>query len=127
MSDVLVCPVCRNDVRSGVSMCLSCHLPMKDVLVHQPSSTTWGARMRRVRSALFAAIVYPALVVWCAFRLPDTLPFVAPGAAAGLYLHAVKGRPWLGLVVAAVIVVAVPAMLWPSMLTGTFSDLTNGR
>ena len=127
MSDVLVCPVCRSDVRSGASMCLSCHLPMKHVLAHQPRPATWGARMRRLRSATFAVVVYGAVVAWCTFRLPDTLPFVVPGAAAGLFLHAVKGRRWLGFLTAAVIVVAVPALLWPSMLTGAFSDLANGR
>ena len=125
MSDVLVCPVCRTDVRAGSSMCLSCHLPMKDVLAHQPRPVSWGARMRRLRSAIFALGVYAAAVTWCAFRLPDTLPFVVPGAAAGLFLHALKGRPWVGFMAAAVIVVVVPALLWPSMLTGAFSDLAN--
>lgn len=83
--------------------------------------------MRRLRSTLIALVLYAAIVVWCAFKLPDALPFMVPGAAAGAYLHAVKGKPWLGAVAALVIVVVVPALLWPSMLTGAFSDLANWR
>ena len=127
MSTDLICPMCRSDVRVGASMCLKCHLPMKDVLAHQPTSTTWDARFKRLRSAIVASVVYVAIASWCAWKLPDTLPFVVPGAAAGLFLHAVKNRPWIGAITSAVIVFAIPALLWPSMLTGAFSDLTNGR
>ena len=64
------------------------------------------------------------VVAWCAYRLPDTLPFVVPGAVlGGGFLHVVRGRAWWGLMVFALIVVAVPLLAWPSLLTGAFEDL----
>ena len=45
-------------------------------------------------------------------------------ALGGGILHVWKGRPWIGLTVFAIIVVVVPALVWPSMATGLFSDLT---
>jgi len=127
MSDVLLCPVCKSDVPTRASMCLKCHLPMKDVLAHQPKPTSWAAHLRRVRSAITATLVYAAIVAWCSWKLPDTLPFVVPGAALGVFLHALKGRPWLGALGASVIVIVLPAVFWPSMITGAFSDLANRR
>jgi hypothetical protein len=60
-------------------------------------------------------------------QLPDAIPFVVPGAVlGGGVLHVWKGKPWLGLVVFATIVFVVPLLLWPSLTTGFFSDLTNG-
>jgi hypothetical protein len=72
-------------------------------------------------------ILYGAVVAWCALQLPTAFPFVVPGAVlGGGILHVWKARPWLGLAVFTIIVVLVPALLWPSMATGTFSDLTDG-
>ncbi|MDZ5663722.1 hypothetical protein SFC79_18245 [Nocardioides sp. S-58] len=52
-----------------------------------------------------------------------SLPFVAPAAAGGLVLHGVKGRPWLGMLAFAVLVVVLPVLLAPALGTGAFSDL----
>lgn len=80
---------------------------------------------RAVRVRLAGAVLYCAVVAWCSYQLPTSLPFVVPGAVlGGGVVHVWKGRPWLGLIVFALIVVAVPALLWPSMATGLFSDLT---
>lgn len=76
---------------------------------------------------LVGLVLYAAVVAWCAYQLPTSLAFVVPGAVlGGGVLHVWKGRPWLGLLVFTIIVVVVPALLWPSMATGTFADLTDG-
>lgn len=60
-------------------------------------------------------------------QLPEVIPFVVPGAVlGGGVLHVWRGRPWLGLAGFAIIVVVVPMPLWPWVLTGAFSDLTDG-
>lgn len=69
-------------------------------------------------------MLYAAAVAWCAWQLPATLPFVVPAAAAGLVLHGVRGRPWLGAIAFVVLVVALPAVLAPALGMGSFSDLT---
>lgn len=98
---------------------------MNDVVRHAGAAPRSFLRALQVRVA--GLILYPAIVAWCAFQLPDTVPFVVPGAVlGGGVLHVWKGRPWLGLVVFAMVVVLVPALLWPSVLTGAFSDLTDG-
>ena len=72
-------------------------------------------------------VFYGAAVAWAWWQLPATLPFVVPAAVlGGGVLHVVKGRPWWGLLVFTIIVVAVPLLLWPALGTGTFSDLTDG-
>lgn len=97
---------------------------MRDVLRHQRSSSGVG---RGLRTRLAGLVLYSAAVAWCAYQLPDTLPFVVPGAVlGGGLLHVWRGRPWLGLLVFAIIVVVVPLLLWPSMLTGTYADLRDG-
>ncbi|WP_244928550.1 hypothetical protein [Nocardioides sp. W7] len=96
---------------------------MRDVLRHQPRRS----RSHAVRVRLTGLVLYSAVVAWCAYQLPDSLLFVVPGAVlGGGGLHVWRGRPWLGLVVFAIIVVAVPMLLWPSMLTGTYADLRDG-
>ena len=123
-SESLVCPLCSGDVLPRSSGCLPCHLPMRDVLRHQTSGSGVG---RALRTRLTGLALYGAVVAWCVYQLPDSLPFVVPAAAfGGGVLHVWRGRPWLGLVVFAIIVVAVPMLLWPSMLTGTFADLRDG-
>ena len=102
---------------------------MRDVLHH--ASTTPASRssavIRALRIRVIGLLLYGAVVAWCVYQLPDTVPFVVPGAVlGGGTLHVWKGRPWLGLAVFAIIVVIVPALLWPSVLTGAFSDLTAG-
>jgi hypothetical protein len=98
---------------------------MRDVLRHQQPGSRAG---RAIRVRLTGIVLYGAAVAWCAHQLPDSLPFVVPGAVlGGGLLHVWRGRPWLGLLVFAVVVAVVPLLWWPSMLTGTFADLTDGR
>lgn len=79
-----------------------------------------------MRIRLTGAVLYGAAVAWCAYQLPTALPFVVPGAVlGGGILHVWKGRPWLGLLVFAIVVVAVPLLLWPSLGTGLFAELTD--
>ena len=81
-----------------------------------------------MRIRLTGVVLYAAAVAWCWYQLPTSLPFVVPAALlGGGVLHAWKGRPWLGLVVFTLVVVVVPLLLWPSMGTGWFADLTDGR
>ena len=124
----LICPLCRGPVAPTSSGCLACHLPMSDIRRHSGTTSSRSKPMlRAVRIRITGAVLYAAAVAWCAYQLPTSLPFVVPGAVlGGGVLHVWKGRPWLGLVVFALIVVAVPALLWPSMMTGAFSDLTDG-
>lgn len=118
----LTCPLCGEAVPVTAAACRGCHLPIADVRRHHPVGRrprSWG-RAIRVRLAGFA--LYTAVVAWCAWQLPTSLPFVVPAAGAGLVLHGVKGRPWLGLVAFVVLVVALPVLLLPALGTGTFSD-----
>lgn len=120
----LVCPLCRGEVAATSSGCLACHLPMRDVVRHQRSGSDLG---RAVRVRLTGVVLYTAAVAWCAYQLPDALLFVVPGAVlGGGLLHVWRGRPWLGLLVFALVVVVVPLLVWPSMLTGTYADLRDG-
>ena len=57
-------------------------------------------------------------------RCPGWL-FVLPGAIVGAYLQAVRARPLLGAVLFVLIVVVVPAFLWPAGVTGDFSQLSD--
>ncbi|HET6628083.1 MAG TPA: hypothetical protein VFG63_16970 [Nocardioidaceae bacterium] len=127
--EALLCPVCRAPVAATSSMCLSCHLPIKDVAAnqHRRPSRSASRRGRRLRRLVSGVLIYVALVWWCWLQLPTALLFVVPAAAAGVWLHAVKGRPWLGLIAFVAIVAVVPLVFWPSMLTGLFSDLAAGN
>ena len=87
MTDTLTCPVCTNAVPGTSSMCLSCHLPIKDVRANQP----------RFSGALAAS----------ALAGPWTLAFVVPGAVVGLYFHLFKGRPWRAVLSATFIAGAI--------------------
>ena len=124
----LACPLCRGPVAVTSSGCRVCNLTLQDVLTNQSlRGSDSGTRrlLRQLRLRLTGLLLYAATVAWCAFQLPDTLPFVVPGAVlGGGLLHVWKGRPWLGLLVFVVVVAVVPALLWPAMATGLFSDLT---
>lgn len=125
--NVVLCPLCRGEVAPHSSGCLACHLPMRDVLRHQQAVRSAGVdRVHRLLGRVVALVIYAAVVAWCFYQLPGTLRFVVPGAVLGAYLHVVKGRPWLGLLAFSVVVVVVPALLWPSMLTDSYADLTEG-
>ena len=51
--------------------------------------------------------------------------FVLPGAIVGAYLQTVRARPLLGAILFVLIVVVVPALLWPAGVTGDFSHLSD--
>lgn len=97
---------------------------MHDIVRNQPRrshSRTWKVR-------LTGLLFYAATVAWCAYQFPDSLPFVVPGAVlGGGYLHVGRAKPWWGALVFAAVVILVPLLLWPSLLTGTYSDLRDGR
>ncbi|CAM3712044.1 hypothetical protein NOZE110980_12050 [Nocardioides zeicaulis] len=103
--------------------CPGCHLPISDVRRHASRGRrrSW-ARGLVVR--LTGLVLYIAIVAWSAWQLPAALPFVVPAAAAGVALHGVRGRPWLGAIAFVVLVVALPAVLAPALGIGSFSDLT---
>ena len=125
--NILICPLCSGQVAPASSGCLVCHLPMSDIRRHSAKAPSRGRSVARaVQVRLTGIIFYCGVVAWCAYQLPTSLAFVVPGAVlGGGVLHVWKGRPWLGLVVFTLIVVAVPALLWPSMMTGAFADLTD--
>jgi hypothetical protein len=106
-------------------MCLSCHLPTKDVAANQPMSHG-RSFVRSIGSRTLGLFMYGGIVAWCWYRIPDSLSFVVPGAVVGAALHVIKGRAWLGLLLFFVVVAAVPALFWPAMLTGFVSDVTGG-
>lgn len=119
----LLCPLCSREVRPASAGCAPCHLPLRDVLRNQPSPRRSGAWRTRVTGL----VMYAGVVAWCLYQLPDTLPFVIPGVVlGGGYFHVLRGRPWWGFFVFATIVILVPLLVWPSMLTGAYSDLRNG-
>jgi hypothetical protein len=100
---------------------------MRDVVRNQPRPRA-RALARALRVRVTGLVLYAAAIVWCAHQLPTSLPFVVPGAVlGGGVLHVWKGRPWLGLLVFTLVVAVVPALFVPSMTTGWFSDLTDGR
>src|SRR4051812_42307938 len=96
----LVCPLCRDDVAVGASGCLSCHLPMRDVVRHQRSPRDAHSIVRAASVRITGLVFYGAVVAWCAYALHGSLAFVIPGAVlGGGVLHVWKGRPLLGLAV----------------------------
>ncbi len=109
-------------------MCRSCHLPIKDVSANQKLARRPTKRRivgKWLWTRLLGAAFYAATVAWCAMQMPASLTFVVPGAVGGGFLHIVKGRPWLGLLLFLIIVVLVPIIFWPSMLTGAMGRLTD--
>lgn len=99
---------------------------MRDVLRHQRNSSRGRAFARAIWIRVAGLALYGAVVVWCAYALQESLPFVVPGAVlGGGVLHAWKGRPWLGFAVFVVIVVLVPVLLLPALGIGTYADLSN--
>lgn len=128
MSETLICPVCTDGVGAASSMCFTCHLPIKDVRANQ-KLTGRSSKSRVVASWLWMRLIgvvgYTATIVWCALKMPASLSFVVPAAVVGLFLHVVKGRPWLGLAAFVLIVVLVPLLFLPSILTGATGRLTD--
>lgn len=127
MVETLTCPLCSADVAGKSSGCRSCHLPIKDVKANQKRPQRFS-RSRRTAGWIWNRFVglafYGAIVAWCALQMPASLTFVGPGAVIGALIHVFKGRPWLGLGAFLVVVVLVPLLFWPSMLTGAVGHLT---
>jgi len=99
---------------------------MTDVVRHQRNTSRGRAVARAIWIRITGLALYGAVVVWCAYALQESLPFVVLGAAlGGGVLHAWKGRPWLGLSVFVIIVVIVPLLLLPALGIGTYADLSN--
>jgi hypothetical protein len=81
------------------------------------SGLTTGDRGTRLAGvAIYAAI---AAAAW--LLLPASLPFVVPSAAFGMAMHAGMLRPWLAFAGFWVLLVVVPVLFFPSMLTEAFS------
>lgn len=78
-------------------------------------ATTEDRGVRLAGVALYAVIV---AVAW--WLLPSAMPFVGPAAAFGVAMHAGGGRPWLGFAGFWVLLVVIPALFFPSMLTDAF-------
>ena len=99
---------------------------MEDVRKHaarpRTRSRSW---VSAVGLRLLGIVLYAAVVAWCSWQLPTSLPFVVPAAVCGVILHGLKGRPWLGLLSFVVLVVALPLLLAPALGTGAFSDLAD--
>ena len=126
-TQALTCPLCRGPVAGDSSGCKVCHLPLRDIHRHGATNSRRRGVAHAIRLRLTGAVLYAAVVAWCAYQVPTSLAFVVPGAVlGGGVLHVWKGRPWLGLLVFTIVVAVVPALFWPSMTTGTLSDLTKG-
>lgn len=126
MPALLTCPLCRGDVHAGSSGCLSCHLSMADVAKHQPRSTP-SRVARAIGVRLAGVLLYAAAVAWTALQMRDALVFVVPAAVlGGGLLHVWKGRPWWGLIVFTVVVVALPLVMTPALGAGFWTNLRQG-
>lgn len=108
-------------------MCLSCHLPIRDVMANQKNvrSSTTRAVGHWAWSRIVGLTAYGAVVVWCAFQMPTSLTFVVPGAVIGAYVQVVKGRSWLGALAFVLIVGLLPLIFVPSLLTDALGRLTD--
>ena len=99
---------------------------MSDVRRHatkpRARSRSWA---KAIGVRLVGLVLYAAVIAWCVWQLPTSLPFVVPAAIAGAILHGVKGRPWLGLLSFMVLVVTLPLLLAPALGTGAFSDFAD--
>ena len=121
----LACPLCGAGV--GSSGCLDCHLSLAEIARHRSAhrrrwSEPWG---RGVWSRLLGVIVYAGVVAWSWYLMPSVFLFVLPGAIVGAYTQTLRARPLLGAVLFVLIVVVIPALLWPAGVTGDFSQLSN--
>jgi hypothetical protein len=117
-SGSVVCPLCGGGVNARG--CPSCHLSLAEIGAH-------SARLRRgpaLWTRFIGLVVYLGLVLWSWWFMPSVFLFVLPGALVGAYMQTVRARPLLGAVLFVLIVVIVPALLWPAGLTGDFSDLS---
>ena len=75
-------------------------------------------------SRLIGLIVYAGIVAWSWFFMPAVFLFVLPGAIVGAYMQMVRARPVFGAALFVLIVVVIPALLWPAGITGDFSELS---
>jgi hypothetical protein len=119
----VVCPLCGDSVTPRG--CPSCHLSVSEIQRHYGKAGRWSEPWGRTFwSRLIGLVVYVGLAVWSWWFMPSAFLFVLPGAIVGAYMQTVRARPVLGAVLFVVIVVVVPALLWPAGLTGDFSELS---
>jgi hypothetical protein len=106
--------------------CANCHVSLADIRQYQQASHPggWG---RAVWSRFIGLVVYAGMALWSWWFMPTVFLFVLPGAIAGAYLHAIRGRQVFGALVCFAIVVVLPALLWSAGLTGLFADVTGGH
>jgi len=120
---VPLCPLCGGGV--GRTGCLSCHLTLADIQRHHTKAGHWSEPWGRTFwSRFIGLVVYAGLVAWSWVFMPSVFLFVLPGAIVGAYMQTLRARPVLGAVLFVLIVVIVPALLWPAGLTGDFSNLS---
>ena len=70
---------------------------------------------------LAGVLIYAAIAAAAWLLLPESLPFVVPSAAFGMVMHAGMLRPWLAFAGFWVLLVVVPVLFFPTMLTEAFS------
>src|SRR5688572_26590551 len=80
---VLTCPLCGEAVPAAATACRGCHLPIADVRRHTISESKAGHSWTRALGVRVVGVaLYAAIVAWCVWQLPASLPFVAPAAVA---------------------------------------------
>jgi len=123
-STELSCPLCGR--AATIHGCASCHLSLAEIRQHGPAgrSRVWG---RKLRTRVVGLVVYAGIVAWSWWFMPAVFLFVLPGAVAGAYFHAIRGRVITGALVCFTIVVLVPLLLVAAGLTGLFADVTGGH
>jgi hypothetical protein len=122
-SPSLVCPLCGCGVNARG--CPACHLSTREIREHYAQAGHWSEPWgRTIWSRFIGFAVYAGLVAWSWVFMPSVFLFVLPGAIVGAYMQTVRARPVIGAVLFVLIVVVVPALLWPAGLTGDFSDLS---
>ena len=120
---VRACPLCAGPV--GRAGCPSCHLSLTEIQRYHARAGHWSEPWGRTFwSRFIGLVVYAGIVAWSLAFMPSVVLFVLPGAIVGAYMQTVRARPLLGAVLFILIVVIVPALLWPAGLTGDFSDLS---
>lgn len=118
--------LCGGDInRRG---CATCHLSVADIRRHLAKSRRWSEPWgRNLWSRFIGLVVYAGTVVWSWYFMPSVFLFVLPGAIVGTYMQTVRARPTFGALLFALIVIAVPFLLWSAGLTGVFAHVTGGR
>jgi len=123
-SNELAFPLCGGGV--GARGCANCHLSVAEIRRHGQArrSQAWS---RTVWTRFVGLVAYAGIVAWSWWFMPTVFLFALPGALAGAYCHALRGRALTGAIVCFTIVVVVPLLLVPTGLSGAFADVTGGH